>query len=132
MWGIDWGVLTAPCTQLLGAPALYLPAAGGQVFILGVFDEAYMDVVLDTAGEGMNSPSPVLGMQPRDLPAPPLKGDRVKIAPHMSLEGIGPADLSALAALIAVTGDLYTIKDVRPDSHGGAILMLNFTPSAAA
>ena len=133
---INWGALTAPCTQLLGGPAVYLPAAGGQVLILGVFDEAFEDVVLDTAGAPMNTQSPVIGVQPGDLPAPPLKNDRVKIVPGLLLPGsslasLSPAAIAALTAQIVTTGRTYKVKEVRADSHGGAILMLNFTPSAA-
>lgn len=101
---IDWAGLTAPCTQLLGEPVIYSPAAGGSFTIRGVFDEAFKEVQLDNDGAPMTSVSPILGMQPGDLPAPPLKGD------HLTL---------------VRTGDLFRVKEVRPDSHGGAILLLN-------
>jgi hypothetical protein len=118
---IDWAELTAPVTRILGGPALYLPASGGQFLIVGVFDEAFKEVVgLSGDGSPIASVTPVLGMQPRDLPAMPLKGDQVKIVPGLMI-----SDAAATIAIILATGQLFKVREVRPDSHGGAILMLN-------
>ena len=128
---LDWSGLTAPCTQLLGQPALYAPAVGGGTAIIGVFDAAYKEVLLDREGAPMNSVSPVLGMQPGDLPAPPAKGDQLIIVANPGLYTVSAGRLYLASSGTAVSnpaGKLYTVKDVRPDSHGGAILMLNYTP----
>jgi hypothetical protein len=102
---IDFASLTAPCNASFGEPAIYQPAAGGSTAINGVFDEAYEELTLTKDGSSVTSASPILGMQPSDLPAPPLRGDRLTILR---------------------TGEIFIVKEVRPDSHGWAILMLDF------
>jgi hypothetical protein len=102
---IDWAALTAPVTRIFGEEVLYRPATGGEYPITGVFDAAFKEVLgLKPDGSPMTSVAPTLGMQPRDLPAMPLKGD------HLT---------------VLSTGFIYRVREVRPDSHGGAILMLN-------
>ncbi|MEA2756949.1 MAG: hypothetical protein QOJ54_3238 [Aliidongia sp.] len=102
---VDFSALTGKaCKSAFGVPATYLPATGGTIRIIGIYDDAYDDVSIDGAGSRIVTTSPVLGMQPGDLPAPPLRGDRL---------------------IVQSTGETFIVKEVRPDSHGWAQLMLN-------
>jgi hypothetical protein len=103
MQSIDWARLTAVCTRRLGEDVLYRPAAGGEYRIRGVFDSAYRELSMGREDTPIAAGSPVLGMQPGDVPVPLAKGDRL---------------------VIVSSGGAYTVTEVRPDSHGGAILML--------
>jgi hypothetical protein len=81
-----------------------MPAAGGGPFqIAGVFDEAYREVD-PAAGMALTTETPVLGVRLSQFPLPPLQGD---------------------ALTIVRTGETYLVKEVRPDSHGYAKLLLN-------
>lgn len=104
--GIDWDkAVLGPTIGVFGEPAQYLPAAGGSFAISGVYDEAYKDVQqLDPLSA--NETMPVLGVRLASLPAEPQQGDQVRV----------PS-----------VGKLFYVKDVRPDGHGWAKLMLSDT-----
>lgn len=113
---IDWSALVlGPCMVTFGEKIGYLSSTLGQHDILGVFDEGYSE--LDPLGRGslpgaegfqLGSPGgitaalPVLGIRLADLPFEPEQGDRV-----------------------VILGNIYVVKEVRPDGKGGAKLLLN-------
>ena len=101
---IDWQtVVTGPCIGVFGEPVLYSPAAGAEIQISGVFDDAYKEVdILD--GMGIPTESPVLGINLADLSMAPKQGDQMTILR---------------------TGEIFTVKKVRADGHGAALLFLN-------
>jgi hypothetical protein len=108
----DWGALTAPCRDAFGEKAqgftvTWLPAAGGTFAIDGVFDDAYREVGIAANGNAVTSTHPILGVRVADLPAAPLQGDKLTLSRN---------------------GRTYVVKEVRPDSHGWAILLLNKAP----
>jgi hypothetical protein len=102
---IDFAALTAPCNAAFGQSVLYAPASGGSFEINGVFDEAYRDLQIDRDGIGVSTVRPCLGIQPGDLPVMPQQGDQLTIVD---------------------TGEVFVVKEYRPDSHGWAILLMNF------
>lgn len=107
---IDWDkAVLAPTADVFGEPATYLPAAGGSLPIVGVFDEAYREVDLIDTGVGATSITPVLGVRLAQFTASPVQGDQVRV----------PS-----------VGKLYVVREVRPDGHGWARLMLGYTGQA--
>jgi hypothetical protein len=101
---IDWDkVVVGPTTGVFGEPVHYMPAAAAPFDIVGVYDDAYVEV--DPAGSmGVTSARPVLGVQLSAFPSPPLQSDRLTIVR---------------------TGEAFFVKEVRPDGHGAAKLMLS-------
>ncbi|MDA8092346.1 MAG: hypothetical protein M0T84_00275 [Betaproteobacteria bacterium] len=101
---IDWDtlVLGAVAAQF-GEGVIYAYANGATTPITGVYDEQYaaIDVV---GGQASTSSLPVVGVQLSQLPVPPQQGDTLTIVR---------------------TGDIFVVKEVRPDGHGWAKLMLN-------
>jgi hypothetical protein len=90
-------------------------AWGQQFHIVGVFDEAYLELTPMGRGPGLASEAtdyglpgavstemPVLGVQLSQFPRPPVQGDAVQIR-----------------------GAWYRVKEVRADGHGSAKLLLN-------
>ncbi len=67
-----------PIKNTLGIAAIYLPKAGGQVDIRGVFDDRSQEVDPDTEVP-VSSNIYTLGVKLEDLPAIPVKGDKVII-----------------------------------------------------
>lgn len=101
---IDWDqVVIGPTVAVFGEAITYLPAAGGSLSITGVFDEAYSDVDL-AGGTAVTTDSPVLGVQLSQFPATPAQGDQLTVMR---------------------TATTYVIREVRPDGHGSARLLLN-------
>ncbi len=104
---IDWDALVLrPAMDIFGEPVLYTPTAGEPITITGVFDEAYT-VVEEMDSRPVSSTYPVLGVRLAVFPVPPQAGDRLTIV---------------------AKNDLYTVREVRPDGHGAAKLLLNWTP----
>lgn len=101
---IDWDkAVVGPLTGVFGEPVLYLPATTAPLDIVGIYDDAYVEV--DPAGGmGITSAKPVLGVQLSQFPFPPEQDDRL---------------------VIIRTSETFYVKEVRPDSHGAAKLMLN-------
>jgi hypothetical protein len=103
---IDWGAnVLAPCLAVFGEPVTYTPAAGSPFQVTGVFDNAYKDVSQSDFGTDVISVYPVLGINLADFPAPPAQGDQLTVASN---------------------GKTYAVREPRQDSHGGALLILNY------
>jgi hypothetical protein len=86
-------------------PPVYQPASGAAAFqITGVFDRAYREITLLDDNAAASTVTPVLGVRLADFPAPPVPNDRVTIAS---------------------VGLTYVVRNVQPDGHGWAKLMLN-------
>jgi hypothetical protein len=105
---IDWdGLVLAPLMGVFGETVrpIYTPViAGGAPYgIDGVFDRAYHEVTLLDDASSANTLSPCLGVRLAQFAAEPQPGDTVYIA---------SVDLT------------FVIRDVRPDGHGSAKLML--------
>lgn len=101
---IDWGALTAPCRDAFGEAVTYTPQTGAPFAINGVYDDAYVEVTAAGDGSAVTSTFPVLGVLLSDFPSPPLQGDQYTVTR---------------------TGETLVVKEVRPDSHGWAILRSN-------
>lgn len=111
---IDWDSLVlAPLESIFGEgepaaePIMFQPAEGGAAYpIDGVFDAAWRDLeMVDPLGA--TSTLPVLG---------------VRLARWAALGKREPQQDDQLT--IPRTGKTYIVKEVRPDSHGGAKLLL--------
>lgn len=105
---IDWdGLVLAPCHAAFGEPAgtvTYFPQIGASFDLEGsVFDDGFHTRDL-LAGPSISTSQPTLGVRLALFPAGvlPLQGDGV-----------------------ALRGQLYLVRDVQPDSHGEARLLLN-------
>lgn len=101
---LDWDALVlGPCLAQFAEAVTYTYANGFPIQIAGVFDEQYTAVdMLD--GQGVTSAMPVLGVQLSQFVTPPQQGD---------------------ALTIVRTSETFLVKEVRPDGHGWAKLMLN-------
>lgn len=77
---IDFDVLAASAFDVikctLGIEGLYLPKAGGQIIIRGVFDDRIQEVDPDT-DKVISSNIFTFGIKLADLPNKPVKGDKV-------------------------------------------------------
>ena len=62
----------------LGIEAIYFPKVGGPVTLRGVFDDRVQEVTPDSE-VAISSNVYSLGLKLDDLPAPPVKGDKVII-----------------------------------------------------
>lgn len=102
---IDWDAhVIGPTVGVFGEPCTFMPIVGTPYPVSGVFDEEYHAVDL-ADGMGMTTDMPVLGVQISQFAAQPKQGDQV---------------------FIARLNATYVVKEVRPDGHGAAKLMLNF------
>jgi hypothetical protein len=91
--------------RAFGDKATFIPVVGTPFGITGVFDDAYVLVATSEYGAPINSVYPAIGVDLTEFPSPPVQGDHV---------------------LIALTGKTYSVREPRPDSHGGALLILNY------
>lgn len=107
---LDFDALVlAPCVAAFGETAqgypasVYAPATGQPFALDGIFDRAYREVDALT-GMPISSARPVFGVRLSVFPAgmAPASGDQVTIR-----------------------GTVYVVREVRPDGHGEAKLMLN-------
>jgi len=106
---VNWDAMVlGPLMGVFGEPATYLPAAGGSYLITGVFDEAYRELELIDGASAITTELPVLGVRLAAFPVPPVQNDRVSVAS---------------------VNTTYVVREVRPDGHGYAKLMLNFVSS---
>lgn len=102
---VDWDALVlAPLQAVFGEPVTFIPASGAAPVVgSGIFDEAYTEV--DAVG-GIISVGPALGIRLSEFQSPfqtaPKQDDR-----------------------FVVRGKTYTVREPRPDSHGGMKLLLN-------
>lgn len=102
---IDWDKnVLAPLENVFGEPVQYLPAVGAAFSITGIFAEAYKEVDL-AGGMGVTTVTPVVGIRLSQFPNLPTQGDQLTILR---------------------TTSTYVVKEVRPDSHGSVLLMLNY------
>jgi hypothetical protein len=117
---VDWDKLViGPTTAIFGDEVCFV--AGDDSFdIVGVFDEAYLELTpLGHGGDaiesfsfgspgGITSSKPVLGVQLSQFRCrPPKQGDTLVVRSG------------------AHAGERFEVKEVRPDGHGAAKLMLN-------
>jgi hypothetical protein len=102
---IDWEkVVGLPTLAIFGEPVVWIDHAGFPRRFSGVFDHAYRPVMSlgDYAEVSVTTVSPCLGVQLSDCPVPPYQGQQ-----------------------LAVRGRVYSVKNVEPDGHGHAKLLLN-------
>ena len=105
---IDWDkAVLGPVHGVFGEPVIFMPSMGSPFPIDGVFDRAYLSVSPLGDGTMMTAAMPVLGVRLALFPpgAPPIQHDKLQI-------------LS--------TGATYRVKEVQPDGHGEAKLLLTF------
>lgn len=107
---VDWDkAVLEPLAKVFGegvqadGPIMFYPDGGSPYAIDGVFDAAYRDIHLVDTLVDANTVVPVLGVRLAIFPVAPISDDQV---------------------FIPSTGSMYLIKEVRPDSHGWAKLML--------
>ncbi len=101
---IDWdkNVLVG-VHSVFGENVTYSPATGGSFQVQGIFDAATREVDPMT-GVYVTTANPCLGVRLSQFADPPKQGDTVEV-PSVS--------------------KTFVVKEVRPDSHGEARLMLN-------
>ena len=97
--------MLAPNIDVFGEPATFSPAVGASFDFMGIFDNAYKEISMSDFGTEITSVYPVIGINLADFPNVPLQGD------SLTIQG---------------TGKTYIVRDVQPDSHGGAMLILNY------
>lgn len=113
---IDWdGLVVGAVTQVFGEAVTYFPQGAAAFAATGVYDEEYLDQ--DAVGReplaqiggmvNLSGSRPVLGVQLSAFPVQPSQGDLVKVLR---------------------TGDTFVVREVRPDGHGHAKLLLNLAP----
>jgi hypothetical protein len=105
---VDWDAMVlGPTIEVFGEDQdkrpIYTASDALPVEIDGVFDEAYREVDLVDTGTGANTVMPVLGVRLVQFVRPPRQGELITVPK---------------------VGKTYVIKDVRPDGHGWAKLML--------
>jgi hypothetical protein len=107
---VDWDkAVLGPLAKVFGegvqagGPIMFYPDGGTPYPIDGVFDAAYRDIHLVDTLVDANTVVPVLGVRLAIFQVAPISDDQV---------------------FIPSTGSMYLIKEVRPDSHGWAKLML--------
>jgi hypothetical protein len=102
---IDWDQLVVePAFAVFAEGATYTPAAGGGSFQIDcVFDPPFHEVLLGGDERPSVTTRPVLGVRLAQFVSPPLQGDQV---------------------LIASVNTTFTVKEVQPDGHGWALLVL--------
>lgn len=108
MFDID-RVIIGPVSSVFQEPVVMTRARDlSQIAISGVFDEAYLPVSAMGGDLGMDgihvtTAGPVLGVRLSAIPgARPRQGDE-----------------------LLIRGKTYAVKEVQPDSHGWALLILN-------
>lgn len=102
---IDWDKnLLQPLQTVFGEAVLYIPLAAQPFTITGVFDEAYREII-ELDGLPVSAEKPVLGVRLAEFPDQyqPEQNDHV---------------------VIKHTNQRYVVKEVRPDGHGSAKLIL--------
>jgi hypothetical protein len=113
---IDWdGLVIGPTVATFGEPVTY-HAQNGVFPIMGVFDEAYLELTPLGRG-GMASESMSFGYPGSITTEMPVLGVQLSQFPAISQ----PTQADALEA----RGAWYSVKEVRIDGHGGAKLLLN-------
>lgn len=110
--GVNWDKhLLAPLHHVFGDEHEYRPKNGTPFTVNGVFDRGYVQVLENLDGESeINTTNPVLGIRDEEfyMHPKPVQGDRVFIQ---------------IVGGVAIN-QLFNVKDVQPDSHGGTKLVL--------
>lgn len=103
---IDWdAVVLGPNFAVFGEPATYLPLIGDAFPIEIIFDRAYTrEWLMDDGNIGFTSVSPTAGIRLVQFASDPKQNDRLYV-PRLDLT--------------------FIVRNVMPDSHGGARLQLN-------
>lgn len=103
---INWDAdVIGPLMGVFGEPVIYTPFGGTAFQITGVFDDAYLkEVMFEDGTMGTNTVSAVLGVQLAQFPTPPAQNGSLTVISN---------------------GATYLVREVRPDSRGGAKLMLS-------
>lgn len=113
---VDWDTFViGPTIAAFGEPVTY-SAPAASFAITGVFDEAYLELTPLGRG-GLTTESIGLGNVGAISAEMPVLGVQLSAFPV----GIYPAQGDTLALRDAV----YVVKEVRPDGHGWAKLLLN-------
>lgn len=101
---VDARILT-PLQKTFGTAITYIPASGASFPISGIYDKAFFGVD-PTNGETVVTNQPTVGVQFSQFAgyADPLQGDQLTIVK---------------------TGETWEVREVHPDGHGAARLMLN-------
>lgn len=101
---IDWnGLVLAPVLGIFAEDVTHQPASGDAWTATGVFTEGYQALSMLEDGTPITTEIPRLGIALADYPAAPVQGDT-----------------------FTIRGAVYTVAEVRIDSHGRADLILNF------
>ncbi len=101
---IDWDkAVLAPVMAVFGEQVTYMPAGGAPFMITGVFDAQYKGVDF-AGGMDVQTDMPVLGIRLAEFPVIPRQKDQLRIER---------------------TGELFAVREVQPDGHGAAKLLLN-------
>ena len=103
---IDWDLaVLAPNFSVFGEPANYQPAGGTAFDVDIIFDRAYTrEYLMDDGSIGFTSVSPTAGIRLVQFASDPKQNYRLYV-PRLDIT--------------------FIVRDVRPDSHGGARLFLN-------
>lgn len=104
---IDWDAeVLAKCQAVFGEAQLprYTPPGGVPFDVGGIFDDAHKALVMSADGEPeINTVAPVIGVRLAEWPTPPAQDGQL---------------------FIPRTGKTYIVRDVQPDGHGDAFLIL--------
>ena len=103
---VNWDSLVlGPLQGIFGEPVTYRPYASQPYQITGVFDDAYLkEVMFEDASQGVTEVSAVLGVRLSQFVTLPVQSDQLSVASVNST---------------------YVVREVRPDSRGGAKLLLS-------
>lgn len=103
---VNWdAVVIGPLQGVFGEPVIYTPLGGAAFQISGVFDDAYLkEMLFEDGTTGTNTVSAVLGVQLSQFSTPPAQNSSLTVISN---------------------GATYLVREVRPDSRGGAKLMLS-------
>ena len=91
------------CNACIGEPLSYVPVSTGVAEVInGIFDNNY--VLAEANGVGVQSTVPAIKIREADLSVTPAEGD-----------------------VVTIDGESYCVIERKPDSEGGAILVLHET-----
>lgn len=93
-----------PCHDIFGTAVTYTPPGGVAMSVVGIFDAAFNAVTIGDDGVPFTTVMPVVGVRLSQWPVQPVQ------------DGV---------VTYLKTGARYVVKEVRPDGHGEAKLMLN-------
>ena len=102
---IDWQKkVLAPNVKVFGEPAFFTPSGGSGYGVNVIFDNAYKEVTVSEYGTDIVSVFPAVGINLAEFSATPMQGDSLFI-PRIN--------------------STYSVRNAKPDSHGGMFLVLN-------